>query len=268
MKHVDLLTQFDDETRECASLYVDGFVQGEKCEFLLDTAAAKTTLKLDTFSALLASVGAKESSGVFGRATYDLVKIESLNVGAIQTRDIVISRAMKGGVDRNLLGMDVLKDFCLYFKFREDKIILDRGAMPSLRLQELFVDSGFIPYVPVQCGSKDGQAVWDTGASVTLADINFVAKNPEMFEKLGSSMGTDSTGTSFETPTFLMKALTIGGESFAPHKIVGVDLSHVNAKIERPMDFILGYSTLRQADWIFDFPNRQWGVSKLGAVKS
>jgi hypothetical protein len=28
------------------------------------------------------------------------------------------------------------------------------------------------------------------------------------------------------------------------------------------MDLILGYNTLRQANWLFDFPRRRWAISK------
>jgi hypothetical protein len=36
----------------------------------------------------------------------------------------------------------------------------------------------------------------------------------------------------------------------------------MNASIEIPMDLILGYSTLRKANWVFDFPRKQWAISK------
>jgi hypothetical protein len=28
------------------------------------------------------------------------------------------------------------------------------------------------------------------------------------------------------------------------------------------MDLILGYPTIRQADWLFDFPARRWAVTR------
>lgn len=73
----------------------------------------------------------------------------------------------------------------------------------------------------------------------------------------------DSTGATIETPLYLMKEVQIGQHAFAPHKVVAIDLTNVNSKIEIPMDFILGYSTFRQAHWIFDFPNKQWAISKM-----
>lgn len=122
------------------------------------------------------------------------------------------------------------------------------------------MDKGGIPYVDVACGNSICKGVWDTGAGVTLVDINFIHKNPEMFEEIGTSSGTDSTGTSNDTPTYTMKKAKIGGLQFSPHMVVGLDLSHVNTKIEQPFDFLLGYSTFKQANWHFDFPHQRWGV--------
>jgi hypothetical protein len=77
----------------------------------------------------------------------------------------------------------------------------------------------------------------------------------------------DSTGATIETPLYLMEEVQIGHNTFAPHKVVAIDLEHVNSKIEIPMDFILGFSTLKQAHWIFDFPKKQWAISKMINLK-
>lgn len=39
-----------------------------------------------------------------------------------------------------------------------------------------------------------------------------------------------------------------------------MDLSQANATLAQPMDLIIGYTTLRQANWLFDFPAQGWGV--------
>ena len=72
--------------------------------------------------------------------------------------------------------------------------------------------------------------------------------------------GTDATGATLETPVVLMAEAVIGGRSFGRHQAAVVDLSHANSTIELPMDLILGYPTLRQADWLLDFPAARWTV--------
>ncbi len=70
-----------------------------------------------------------------------------------------------------------------------------------------------------------------------------------------------------EAPMFIMSAAVIGDTLFPPHKVAGVDLSRVNSTIERPMDLILGYSTLSKANWLFDFPGKRWAISKRLGVQ-
>ena len=43
------------------------------------------------------------------------------------------------------------------------------------------------------------------------------------------------------------------------------DLSPLKASTDTPMELILGYSTLSQADWFFDFPRRRWGITRINA---
>ena len=58
-----------------------------------------------------------------------------------------------------------------------------------------------------------------------------------------------------------MTGPVIGQRAFGSHKAVAVDLAGVNSTLEYPMDLILGYPTIRQADWLFDFPARRWAVT-------
>jgi len=41
-----------------------------------------------------------------------------------------------------------------------------------------------------------------------------------------------------------------------------VDLSQANDTLDQPMDLILGYATLRQANWRLDFPAKQWAITR------
>jgi hypothetical protein len=100
-----------------------------------------------------------------------------------------------------------------------------------------------------------------------MRGFDLIIKHPGLFQEVERSHGTDATGTQMETPTFIMAASIIGGAPIPSHTVAGVDLSHVNASIDVPMDLILGYSTLRHANWLFDFPRKRWGISKrLGVL--
>jgi hypothetical protein len=159
----------------------------------------------------------------------------------------------------NLIGMDLLKDFCLHFLFDQNRVEVESADVPLL---DLFLGAKFHPYVDVQFGSVFAKVVWDTGASITIVNADFIQKNPTLFTAAGQSSGTDSTGTAMDSAMYVMGEAIIGGVAFAPHKVAAVDLSFVNTTTDVPMDLILGYSTLRQANWLFDFPRRKWAITK------
>lgn len=92
-------------------------------------------------------------------------------------------------------------------------------------------------------------------------DRAFWSSHPELFEQIGVITGTDASGDQSETPLLRMAGPVIGQHAFAGHKAVAVDLSGMNATLERPLDLIIGYPTIRQADWLFDFPGRRWTVT-------
>ena len=92
-------------------------------------------------------------------------------------------------------------------------------------------------------------------------DRGFWAAHPELFEQIGVSAGTDGQGVRGETPLLLMAESVIGRRPFTRHKAVAVDLSAVNRTLDDPMDLILGYPTLRQADWLVDFPAQRWTLT-------
>jgi hypothetical protein len=263
MQKMKLDIHFDDESRETATVYVDGSISGKPTKFIFDTGCASTAVPFNDITSSFQAMSSRGSSGALGDTTLESIVIDSFSAGIIEKRNVEISRGKAGGLDRSLLGMDILKDFCFHVKFSEAVVELLADSRDFNQLIPLIVDNGNIPYVDVVSGDVIGKAVWDTGAGVTLVDQSFMEKNPTMFKAIGSTSGTDSTGTTFETPLFEMQPVQIGGQLFKPHKVVVFDLSHINSHVQIPMDFILGYSTLVQAHWIFDFPRKKWGITKM-----
>jgi len=261
MSGFDLRLAFDPEDVDTAEVLVDGTVCGRDYRFLLDTGCARTTLRYDPFTARFPKLASEDSSGVFGSASYDLVTVPEIALGPISATDVMLSRMREGGPDRNLFGMDLLKRHCLRFAFDEarvDVVIPGEGTISSG--EPLDSDRGSIPRIGVQCGAT-AKAVWDSGASITLADLTFIESNSEMFEAVGSSLGKDSTERRRETPMFSMKGFRCGGHEFPAHRIAGVDLSFLDSHGDGPVGFILGFTTLSKANWILDFAGGRWAMS-------
>lgn len=270
MNQFNLIIKHDEQDVEAAEVFVDGTIGANAYRFLLDTGAARTSVILDGYTSKFNSTERSGSSGLFANSSDDLITVPSIDVGPISKEQFTLVRvADKDPSISNLIGMDLLKDLCCHFLFDEDRVLVD--ANDELRdrfaFQELMFDNRCHPYIDVQCGTLNAKAVWDTGASITVVDSHFIQKQPACFQEVGGSTGTDSTGAKMEAPMFIMSAAVIGDTLFPPHKVAGVDLSHVNSTIERPMDLILGYSTLSKANWLFDFPGKRWAISKRLGVQ-
>jgi hypothetical protein len=262
MNGFDLIIKPDKDDEEDAEILVEVMLGERPYQFLLDTGAKMTSVRADDFTGLLAGQGTHESAGVIGREQNDLITLPHLKLGPIERTDLPVARISQENVHaRNLLGMDVLKDWCCTFLFDQNWVSLEPAQTAGLL--DLFLDDVYHPYVPVECQGSPAPAVWDTGASLTCVDIGFILAHPAAFTEAGRSAGSDASGSTLETPLYVMSNFSCAGHPFPPHKVVGIDLSPVNARIENPMTMILGHSTLSKANWLFDFPGRKWGIVRM-----
>lgn len=265
MEIIELVIKPDEDEPGAAEVLVEGSLDGRARQFLLDSGAARSNVLLDEQTSQYPSVATAESSGLFSSSQYDVIEIQSLLLGSHEIRDFRLHRQQQESAHaQNLIGMDFLKHHRCFFDFESARLILNPPAAltEGLHLHALTMDQRDHPYISVDLGSMNAQTTWDTGAGVTVVDQAFIEKNAELFTADKPSHGTDSSGTTRETPMYRMAALVIGNQKFGSHRVAAVDLSHLNAKVERPMDMILGYTTLQQATWYFDFPGRQWAIKE------
>lgn len=268
MPPLPLIVIPDPDEPEAAEIYVNGAINERPYRFLLDTGAARTSVVADESLADLETVGQQSSSGVFSAMSDDLIQISTLTVGLITRQNIIIGRAKAGSGRGTLLGMDVLRHHRFHFRFNEAIALVDDPMLTEhFSLQPIEFDKKSHPYIDVSFDSNDEQTavakvVWDTGASITVVNLDFAQQHPHCFAPDGTSTGKDASGTSVQTPMFIMSSARIAGVVFPPHRVAAVDLGDVNRVIEKPMDMIMGYSSYRHADWWFDFANAQWALTR------
>ena len=265
MEVIDLLIKPDNNEPGAAEVLLQGKVDGRPRQFLLDTGAAHSSLRLDSQTSKFKALGSAESSGVFAANNYDIVEVESLELGPIVYRDLRLHRQQAGTPHgRNLIGMDLLRDHRCLFLFDEHRLILDppNSMVSSLDFEPLELDDRAHPFIHVHFGATSSHATWDSGAGVTVVDTAFIEEKSSHFVEDSPSHGTDSTGTTRPTPMYLMTQATVGELQLSPHRVAAVDLSRINTQTDQPLDMIFGYTSLRQANWYFDFPGRRWAISK------
>jgi hypothetical protein len=260
----------DPQEPEAGEVLVEGSLGGRPYRFLLDTGAAISRVASDDYTSGFASVEQSPSNGVFRQSSDDLITAPWLEIGPISRTNITLARAAGGAEEvPNLIGMDVLKDFCLYFDFVNNRLEVDPpdDASVGWTFQKMQLGKRSHPYLDVQYGPSTASAVWDSGAGLTVVDRDFIHRHPAFFREVGQSKGTDSTGVEMTTPLFMMFGTRIGNAAFPPHRVAAVDLSGVNATIDVRIDLILGYSTLRHTDWVLDFPRTRWALRPMPAAE-
>jgi predicted aspartyl protease len=263
MKEIELIIKPDVNESEVAEVLVQGKIDGIDYSFLLDTGAASTTLVNDEYIGKLETLKKSTAHGVFSSSEEDLIKISKIEIGPISMDCVEVKRLNKKHRSaRNLVGMDILKDFSFEFCFQKNKMIIN-PELYDVNFQKLVLGKKYHPYVELFLQEIKANAVWDTGAGITVVDLNFIKANPNSFEEIETSKGIDSTGAEQESPLFIIKTPKIADTVFPSHKVAGVDLSYVNGTTEKPMDIILGYSTLSKANWFLDFPNKRWAILKM-----
>lgn len=255
-----------DEDEGCALFLLDGTIAGRPYRFMLDSGAALSQVEADEHIAALPVVRMDTSHGAHAGRTEPVVTVADVVLGPLRLDALDVKRVEPiPGMMRNLVGMDVLRQHRCHFRLANPELTgavleLD-GAAGLTGGLDLQTSNRGHAYVDVHWPGVTARACWDTGAAGTVVNRDFWLAHPGLFEEVGMSAGTDSTGARVETPVLLMAEAEIGGRVFSQSTAFSVDLTEANRTIELPMDLILGYPALRQADWLFDFPAGKWQLT-------
>jgi hypothetical protein len=256
---IPMLIHPDPDDPNCADIMVDAAIGGQPYCLRLDTGAARTQLVADKYLAGLPAHGRNTSAGAFGQPEdADLITVSDLTIGELTMPPLDVVRVAAPG-QQHLLGMDVLRDHRCEFRFDRDLLVLDGPPAPRADLDLQLDDRGHV-YVTLSWAAAAASGCWDSGAGITVVDRAFRLRHPELFTEAGCAAGTDSTGAQFATPTFMLAGPRIAGIELPPSKVAVIDMSPMNRELEFPLDLIIGYPLLRQANWLFDFPARRWAA--------
>jgi hypothetical protein len=265
-KGFSLTIEQDKEDPDASNVFVDGLVGTHPYRFILDTGGALTSLKDDKYLSSFKTIGKKDSSGAFEKYQEDLIEVPSISVGSLTKHNLTITRTASNLASRhNLLGMNFLKDYALHFRYDLKRVdVIGESEPTKAGLLDLFIGERGHPYVDIIWNDTiRAKGVWDSGAGITVFDLAFMKKHPELFRKAGSTKGTDSSGSQMDTPLYELKGFELGKNKFPAIKVVVIDLSKPNSTIKTPMDFVLGNNVITKANWFFDFPRKKWAITEM-----
>jgi hypothetical protein len=238
-------------------------INGVEMEALLDSGAGRTQV-VDRPGLLVQGSATQDSAaqaavGAFGVPNQSIGRsVVSCRLAGIDVGDIDV-HVVAGDLPAqfNLIGQDVLGRFRCLYQLADAVMTLD--PEPPAHTHPIHLGTNRHVYLDATWddGSAAASAVFDTGASVSVVDERFVGLHHELFTPLGTSAGVDVTGQSAQLQMAIMRAPCILGEQLAEALVAIIDLSAANRTLDRPMDLILGWTLLRQADWYIDHPGRR-----------
>ncbi|MFE1644143.1 aspartyl protease family protein [Microbacterium sp. P01] len=240
------------------SVLVD--VDGVHQRLIVDTGGAQSALAAGELSRKLQSAPARSDAGrgVFGgNRRPDRVVAEMMAIGGLRiARPRFDVEALPGAP--SLLGLDVLGEHRLDFLFSAAVLEFDGEGVVDHR-RDLVQSSRRHPYVTANWGDIAANAIWDSGASISIVDRAFARRHSGLFRPEGNSSGIDASGVESNIEMVRMAGLTVGGRTFTP-TIAGIaDIAGIEHAGDPPFDLILGMPVLRQADWALDLADGWWG---------
>jgi hypothetical protein len=242
--------------------FVDCKVDGaaERCQ--LDTGENTTaTLRRSAAFDRLPVVEAGKTVGVSGVAVAsNFVHVARIEVGGIAVEDLDDIQVLTRPHPFSSLGLGFFERLgTVTFDFARGELRRD-GPAPGRRCPGAFAVTN-VMRVPAALSGQSVSVAWDTGASSTVADIDFVRAHPALFAFV-RDLPSGADATSVGVPAQLFKAATISvcGRDFHDVFVVGVDMSAGRARIPDLPDVILGANLMAGHVWAFDFKDRSWSL--------
>lgn len=235
---------------------IDADVDGRPVDLVLDTGAARTTLPASV-AQRLPDAGTGSSGTAFGRGSVRYARVPHLRVGELRSGPLTVGC---GHDEEGQLGLDVLARHRVTLDLDGGRIGFDEGDHVG-PAHPLDLGRSRHPHLTLRWGDIAAYAVVDTGSSVSLVDTGLAKRHPELLTLLGDdSTGTDAAGIQQSGQIHTLAGPSVEGLQFAAHTAAVVDLRFINAGAQRPVDLVVGYPMLRQAIWVFDFPQRSWSA--------
>lgn len=236
----------DPNDSRAVQVFVDVVADGVPVRMLLDTGAFRTAVPFREQAEQLSAPDRDTSS-----PAEPLIRLRTLQWDSLAVRDLAPSMQAPGWPHPPPLGNDVLGAYRCYFRFSAGVLEVDGPPPPTDELLQLPTAPGSHPRVPVQWDGTTVDALWDTGAGITIVSRAWAEEHPEIVtitSEFGS--GTDAYGRSGSNPKGRLAPCRIGNVDF-PEQDCGV-ANHAVARIT------LGLPLISQADWYLDFPAQRW----------
>ncbi|MEM9921545.1 MAG: retroviral-like aspartic protease family protein [Bacteroidota bacterium] len=250
-------------------IYLEGEMEGQKGNYVLDTGAPALILNASFF---VSDLNGKQAYGLSGKTNVQAVNIDQFSVANIEKKDIKayvtdishIERVKKRRI-RGLLGYSAISDKEILIDYERQEIsMLDPKNAVNQVSDKTVVDQlpfqyrGHFPVVKVKIGKRNYFFGIDTGAEANVINARLKKKlrkqSNQRYESL-TLQGVDPKQTSAVATTF--KEVSIQGHPFNDLEFVFTDISYLNSGHKVFLDGILGAPFLKQHLFSINYDSRK-----------
>ena len=112
----------------------------------------------------------------------------------------------------------------------------------------------------IDLGSDTVDAIWDTGAELSVVDQDLIQKNPNLFQHLQTiNNGVDATGHPVKLELYKFNGIQVG-EKHLSGTIMSMDFKPIQQKMGSHVKLILGTNLIRMNNWYFDRAEKTWSI--------
>jgi hypothetical protein len=235
----------------CGNIFISVVADGCILRAAFDT-GSPTTLLIDVpLSAR--PVGRQEASGMFGAEVVTEWEVEELRIGSLSVGPLTV-HGITAGVGRHpVVGLDLLGEGPWQLDTSHGTLLT--GAPLSRGSTFTRAANGHI-LTEMRWAGAAATAMWDTGAGITLFDWQFADAHPNLFEEVGTTLGTDVTGSQGEFLLARVCGYGIDETGFEGHVVAIADLPDIPDHI----DAVIGFPTINQARWTVDVQACRWSI--------
>ncbi len=243
-----------------AQLEIAALVDNENFNFQLDTGANQTFLANSPSLTHYPVMGKSRTTSAAGiTVTEDKVRLLSFRIGDFVKKEFEVVRYKMGTPFKNRLGMNALPDK-LQFDFKNKKLSFHLYAHEVLKKNKLILYGDSTFGMEIHFGADTVEAVWDTGAELSVIDQDLIEKNPAQFRHQQTiTNGVDATGNAVKLELYSFDGLHVG-DKILRGTIMSMNFKPIQEKMGEKVKIILGTNLIRNNNWYFDRTERTWSI--------
>jgi hypothetical protein len=254
-------------------ILIDGELEGEKVQFLLDSGAPIFVLN-SHFADAENRISASLALGVGGAVnTMDAKRISHLSWPGGEYRDIdVVSMDLSSLEEKlgkpfaGLLSFAELEPYEVHIDYAKQKIylygldpegnILKGGKLPKAKRQMPFEMEAHIAVLPCRIGDLDIPLGLDTGAQSNLLDLPYYEALGDLISKVETDTLMGADARMIEIKSAELKSTHVSGKKYGKMRYAFSDISHMRKAYKMNSAGLLGYPFLSQRPFSLNYRKR------------